>query len=258
MRVAIAGSFLSTHELKNFDLTYGYIRLLERELCLGHSLTPSVMPLSSWKTNPHRVLDAESSLPSGDVDKVLDLLLQIQTFSRKTQTKIEPPSWSVDSEFNSYRQSLDKYMLCHLDEIQLTSETLTEALFDGKSKFQSLHCSLVWHCCVISLNLVYLPIQVAAEAENMTNGIARSSGEDRLLNFPLAPKPFLMERIRACESSASIICDICKDIMSCDYFLLVRAVVLLWQLSIWKNIHDTNAFHSPRLWATAAFKARLS
>ncbi len=205
------------HPLKS---AHRYLLILEREFCLGHKLTPSIYHPSPSELYPLLESEQETRPGSNHLSDILDLLLRIQTFSREIYSEQSPSPWSVDSEFMIYREALDRILICHSDEFQFTPEELTRTGGDKEVQLENLHCSLAWHCAVILLNRVFLPIPTIPEEEspNLSTSAALQAC-DRY--FPLAPKPFLEERIQACETSASTICDICRDVLDSELFLLV-------------------------------------
>lgn len=217
MQLAITGDMLSADEHAPVDLAYEYLCIAERELCLGHNLTPSIRCIKIYRPEE---AELESTLPSGHVIEMLDLLLKISAFSRKSHTQCDLNTLSADSEFMSHRQALDKFLLCHPEELQVDPEDFCEGAKDLRPQFENLQCSLAWHCCVIMLNRVYLPVPKIWDQANAFPP-SHQTVEDKSQLFPVALGPFLEERIKECESSASTICSICNDLMTCEIFLLV-------------------------------------
>jgi hypothetical protein len=164
--------------------------------------------------------------PASCISSLFDLLIQIQKFSSKSATACEPPPWDPCSNFMNLVEKLDCYMLWQSDDLRFSMTKFVDMISNNQQAAEYILSSLTWHCCVILLNRVFLPIPQRKSVDN-ANTAQVATKEINLVNFPSAPKPFLQERISACEGSAAIICNLSKSLISSKAFLLVCILILI-------------------------------
>lgn len=222
IQIAKISDLVNKESSASIDISLTCLCILERELCLGHDLRPSTIVTPSGSHSVRPVEHVDEMTQAMYLVEILDLMLQIQIFSKESFAAQSEPVWSVRSQFMAYKQTLDRFLIRHSDEFQFASEDNDTAEESLERKIFNLHSSLAWHCSVILLNRVFLPLP-HPPSSMMSSLPTLNFPEDNDVQFPLAPKPFVDERVQACQASASRICGLCRDVLDCDIFLLVCA-----------------------------------
>lgn len=152
--------------------------------------------------------------------ELLELQIRMQRFLTIPLEVSVQSHWQEDSTFRKVQSELDKFLLHFPDEICSTQPVLHRWLDEGC--VTPIHCSLTWHCCVILLNRVCLPIRVAQSNEMRDDCDGYVASADQI-SYPNEPVHFLAERKNACIASASSVATICNEFMTRGNFLPVSA-----------------------------------
>jgi hypothetical protein len=205
-------------EYARFELIYQFVGIAERQLILGYNaLSPSTKP-SLFRKDLLTGHDwSDKFTPSYHLLRLLDLLLKIKAISSTPIDEHSPAPWISESLFMSLRENLDEYSLKQPEIIRFGSSQFAERVADNKNACDYILCSLAWHCCVIALNLRFLPLPTPQSAlldkeSTLNAGFSKSRS---------VPKTFLSECVTACETSAASICIISTEAMANEKFLLV-------------------------------------
>lgn len=187
-----------------------HLLIFERLLCLGY---PSLLPSIKLDSEESKSLDSSWKLAS----RLLDLLIHIQRSSSAWVTENNPAPWAPNSKFIDAVNKADGYMMREFDGLRFDSKSICSMLEKRKSAAPHIISLLAWHCCIVLLNRVFLPIPQL----NKTRTETSEPKEKTMLTFPNAPKAFLAERIRTCEASSTIICNISRTIVSSENLFMV-------------------------------------
>ncbi|PHH62087.1 hypothetical protein CDD81_7580 [Ophiocordyceps australis] len=121
----------------------------------------------------------------------------VQVLARVVKLVSSPlaPPCTRDSHFQRLQDELDQHLVQHTSTFGL----------EYFARPESLHAfmpSLIWHCCAIVLNRVFLPVS------NGCGAYAQS------LDYPHAPPLFVKERVRRCDASANAVSNLARQIIS--------------------------------------------
>lgn len=156
---------------------------------------------------------------------LLSILLRIQHFSDVDYTKHTPAPWALTSTFMSVRHELDRLSLFHGGTISFNPEDFENNLNEENGTGEHILCSLTWHCCVVMLNRIFLPIQLVSPQPGDQTATTNTFDPTQVATFPTAPRAFLQERITTCINSANSIARICSRILSKGVFFLVSTII---------------------------------
>ncbi|CAK7235780.1 hypothetical protein SEUCBS140593_009396 [Sporothrix eucalyptigena] len=238
----------SLSERQSLENAQKYLAIAEAYHCISHTLLPSSyqdnrkLCVTSWKTN-NRVSPHENELENqhdlASTQQFLDLLHVLVRIKQLCSTPFlqqEPPPWSLDSAFCAVQIELESILVRRVETIRMSAfnshshdeSTMVEQTMKTE---RSTLCALLWHCCVIILNRTYLPIPERRTPGGDDHGGAAPE-EVHCVDFPSAPYLFVQERIHRCESSASAVFGLCRD--------LVTTSGAFFQLDVLFRVHDIN------------------
>ncbi|EXJ72492.1 uncharacterized protein A1O5_04997 [Cladophialophora psammophila CBS 110553] len=173
---------ITSEDMEDLEIAEMFLRLMELLHGVGNSLLRTSLydyERGCW-TKSHA---------TRQLAHLLELQLRIQNFNDGRLGLSMQPHWHSNSAFRSLQSELDDYLLQQPDDLCLTRDMLHRWIDQGF--IDRVHCALLWHCCVMVLNRVFLPIR--------TSSIKGSKFQE----YPMAPKHFLVERENVCTASAT-------------------------------------------------------
>lgn len=211
---------ISSKDLEAAKVTQAYLLVTERTHALGHpnfitSLNLSLSDASQWWGEDDII--ANSSLFVG----LLEVLLKTQAFFSGLDAQCSHSSWMTNPDFINILKVIDQYHMTHHSEIcfdprQMVLEDNSKAGFNHQ-----IFLALAWHCCTVVANSVFLPIPERANVDLDIIGKVRCVTSLQISPTVSAPRPFIVERMYACETSARSIAIICAEIMANGKFTMV-------------------------------------
>lgn len=188
-----------------------YMHLAGLTLQIGNHSLARVPLLDQHQNNDS--IDPESEY--GKLQRLLKLLIQIQQLSSEP----DHPPWHKDSQFQKFQLEIDGHLIRHPEGFSLNGDALKTLSAGGF--FETILSAFVWHCCVISLNRIFLPIPVLKR--NLSAG---ESNQKYLLRYPSAPNTFLAEKINVCMASATTASILCQELLECGSVMLVSHCII--------------------------------
>ncbi|KAK5263597.1 hypothetical protein LTR96_011028 [Exophiala xenobiotica] len=117
--------------------------------------------------------------------RLLELFAHIQSFAPNHFGPESLSHWLLDSPYRRLETKLDEYTLQQPEVFSLSQESLQKSI--GSGSIDQIHCTLMWHICVLVLNRGFLSIR------GKSDGVASNP---ILIPYPAAPVHFLKEEER--------------------------------------------------------------
>ncbi|KAJ9642785.1 hypothetical protein H2204_002433 [Knufia peltigerae] len=138
---------------------------------------------------------------------LLELFAHIQSFAQSCLGPECHAHWLLDSPYRRLQSKLDEYALQQTDVFNLSQESLQKSIDSGN--IDQIHCTLMWHICVLVLNRGFLPIRGQSD---------HGASDTTPIPYPAAPIHFLKEKENVCEACASTISTICNEVVIRELF----------------------------------------
>ncbi|KAF9888966.1 hypothetical protein FE257_008136 [Aspergillus nanangensis] len=237
--------------ISDFDFDSKHIDFLaaaERYLCIAqasHSLGHRHLQPSDSRPGQRPRLDYLSCPEEcPHLVELLEVLACIYQLCLTPFSEQNPLPWTAESKFQALQDELEEYLLRHPNTFFFGSNTAPS--HDPRPPdMEVCVSSMIWHCCVIVLNRIFLPIP------DRGHRIAAEAGQepaDRYAQFPKAPPLFLKEKSHRCASSADAICDISRDIIrNGGFYSVTSALISVNRLALAPKPYDDRVVESMQL-----------
>lgn len=186
---------------------------LNRYICVSeltfHIGNPKFRPRSVLVNEPDDSWNPGSSL----LAKLLALYIRIEEFAQRLYSYESPPDWHAESPLRRLQGELNECLLVQSEYFCDTESKLQDAI--RSLSVTRIQCSLLWQCCELILNRIFLPI-------SRTRGTAVETDKAGMdIRFQNLPPAFLAERANVCKRSAVTISIIGRKLITSPGFHLV-------------------------------------
>lgn len=201
-------------DLNAWDIIRCHVTFMSAMLSMGHSKLLYKHALHNGAAHP----DHSTSPQYRHLMEAAQLLREINHYAEIDSVGHVPKPWQQGSPFLRHRQNLDSLNIVMPGELFLDVTELGIDFATNGRVSNALHAALLWNCSVILLNRNFLPPTTIHE------GDGPSKHPLPLGYLPDCPRPFLKERIFACDASADRICHLCSIIIDRRILILVRKI----------------------------------
>lgn len=192
-----------------------YLAIAETTHSLGHETLRPLLEQTGYDEgsaahgNPHQS-------PMMNLTSLLRLMACIDNLATRPHNSHDPEPWKQGSGFRKLHTQMEEYIIHH-PGASCFETSLDNAAESAEDHVVEAMCSLVYNCCDVLLNRIFLPIPACLHDQEQD-----PKGSIQCVDFPGAPSLFLLERMHRCEASAAAICRTAKEIVKHAGFFWVR------------------------------------